>query len=96
MSTVVVAHAYAKMGKRVDVEQQVSHLRDLSNTRYVRSYYLASIYASLGDKDKAFEELEKSFRERDCYLGRAAVDPFMDPLREDPRFNGLMKRMGLK
>ncbi|PWT88215.1 MAG: hypothetical protein C5B55_13490 [Blastocatellia bacterium] len=91
----VIAQAYAKQGKRTEAEQQISLLRELAKTRYVRSYYLASIYATLGDKDKAFAELERSFDERDCYLGRMSVDPFMDPLRDDPRFKNLLKRMNL-
>lgn len=95
MSVVVLAHAYAKMDKKKESEEQISVLRNLAKTRYIRSYYIASIYATLGDKDNAFAELERSFEERDCYLGRAAVDPFMDPLRDDPRFKDLMKRMKL-
>jgi TolB-like protein/lipoprotein NlpI len=95
MSAVVIAQAYANQGKRVEAEQQISLLRELAKTRYVRPYYIASIYAALGDKDKAFAELEESFGERDCYLGRLTVDPFMDPLRDDPRFKSLLKRMNL-
>ena len=95
MSAVVIAQAYANQSKRVEAEQQVSVLRELAKTRYVRPYYIASIYAALGDKDKAFAELEASFAERDCYLGRLTVDPFMDPLRDDPRFKSLLKRMNL-
>ena len=88
--------AFAKQGKRAEAEEQIRLLRELSKTRYIRPYYLASIYATLGDKDKAFAELERSFTERDCYLGRLTVDPFMDPLRDDPRFKELRKRMGLQ
>ena len=66
MSVVVLAHAYAKQGKRAETEQQISSLRDLAKTRYIRPYFFASIYAALGDKDNAFAELEKSFAERDC------------------------------
>jgi TolB-like protein/Flp pilus assembly protein TadD len=95
LSMVVLAHAYAKQGKRSEAEHQISSLRDLGKTNYIRSYYIASIYAALGDKDKAFAELERSFEERDCYLGRISVDPFMDPLRDDPRFKNLTKRMNL-
>jgi tetratricopeptide (TPR) repeat protein len=95
MSLVVIAQAYANQGKKAEAEQQISLLRELAKTRYVRPYYIASIYAALGDKDKAFAELERSFAERDCYLGRITVDPFMDPLRDDPRFKSLMKRMNL-
>jgi TolB-like protein/Tfp pilus assembly protein PilF len=96
ISVVALAHAYAKQGKRAETEQQISSLRTLANTRYIRPYFFASIYATLGDKDSAFAELEKSFAERDCYLGRITVDPFMDPLRDDPRFKSLMKRMNLE
>ncbi len=95
LAAVVSGVAYAKEGKRAEAEQQISMLRELANTRYIRPYYIAQIYAALGDKDKAFAELEKSFVERDCYLSRMTVDPFMDPLRDDPRFAGLLKRMGL-
>jgi len=95
LADVVVGQAYAKQGKKAEAEEQISRLRELSKTRYVRPYYLASIYATLGDKDKAFAELDRSFAERDCYLGRVTVDPFMDPLRGDPRFKDLMKRMNL-
>lgn len=95
MSAVVIAQAYANQGKTAEAEQQISQLRELSKTRYVRPYYLASIYAALSEKDKAFAELERSFAERDCYLGRISVDPFMDPLRDDPRFKSLTQRMNL-
>ena len=95
LSIVVLGHAYAKMGKRADAEKQIAELRDLAKTRYIRPYYIASIYGALGDKDAAFAELEKSFQERDVYLNRVNGDPFMDPLRDDPRFADLLKRIGL-
>ena len=95
LSVVVLGHAYAKMGRRADAEQQIAELRDLAKNRYIRPYYIASIYAALGDKDAAFAELERSFQERDVYLNRINGDPFMDPLRSDPRFADLLKRLGL-
>ena len=95
MSLVVLGHAYAKQGKRAEAELQISRYRELANTQYLRPYYLASIFATLGDKDKAFAELEKSLAERDCYLPRIVADPFMDPLRDDPRFKSILKRMNL-
>ena len=79
LSLVVLGHAYAKMGKRAEAEQQIAELKDLAKTRYVRPYYIASIYAALGDKDNAFAEMERSFEERDVYLNRINSDPFMDP-----------------
>ncbi|HSB28595.1 MAG TPA: protein kinase, partial [Pyrinomonadaceae bacterium] len=95
VSVVVIAYADAKQGKRTEALQQISLLRELGKTRYVRSYYLAGIYAALGDKDQAFAELERSVADRDCYLGRISVDPMMDPLRSDPRFKAILKTMNL-
>jgi len=95
LAIVVLGHAYARMGRRADAEQQIAQLQDLAKTRYIRPYYIASIYAALGDKDNAFAELERSFQERDVYLNRINGDPFMDPLRQDPRFADLLKRMGM-
>ena len=95
LSVVALGHAYAKMGRRADAEQQIAMLRDLTMTRYVRPYYIGSIYAALGDKSKAFAELERSFEERDVYLNRVNSDPFMDPLRDDARFKDLLKRLNL-
>ena len=95
MSAVVVAQAFAKQGKRTEAEQQIALLHELSRTRYVRPFYLASIYATLGDKDKAFAELERSVAEKDCYLDRILMDPFMDPLRDDPRFKNILKTLNL-
>jgi TolB-like protein/Flp pilus assembly protein TadD len=95
-SHVVTGIALAKQGKRTEAQQQISSLLELSKKRYVRPYFIAVIYAALGDKDAAFGQLERSFAERDCYLPRAAPDPFMDPLRDDPRFADLLKRINLK
>ena len=53
------------------------------------------IYVGLGDKDHAFVELEKSFNERSYYVPLLSVDPLMDPLRDDPRFVDLLKRVGV-
>lgn len=95
VSVVVAAYAYAKQGKRAEAEHQIALLHDLSKTRYIRSYYVAGVYAALADKDKAFAELERSLDERDCYLSRIQVDPMMDPLRSDPRFKHILQMMKL-
>lgn len=52
-------------------------------------------YVGLGDKESAFAELEKGYKAHDWFLQRLKTDPFMDPLRDDPRFNDLVKRIGL-
>ncbi len=87
--------AYAKAGRRQEAEQIISRYREMAKTHYVMSYHIAVIYAALGDKDKAFAELEKAFEEHDYLLPRINVEPFLDPLRDDPRFKDLARRMGL-
>jgi hypothetical protein len=52
--------------------------------------------ARLGDKDKAFEYLEKAYQQRNPLLYLLQVEPTLDPLRDDPRFDELVKRVGLK
>ena len=59
------------------------------------NYWVAILYAALGDKDAAFAELEKAYQAYDWNISRLRVDPFMDPLSDDPRFKDLMKRIGL-
>jgi serine/threonine-protein kinase len=88
-------YAYAKTGRRDKAEEAIKRLRDLEKTEPVDSYSFAMVYVGLGDKDKAFVELEKSFNERGYYVPLLSVDPLMDPLRDDPRFADLIKRIGL-
>ena len=88
-------YAYAKSGRRHEAEEVIKKFKDISKTQYVVSRDVAAIYAALGDKDKAFAELEKSFEERDWNLPLLKVDPSMDPLRDDPRFKEMLKRLNL-
>ena len=91
----VGAYAYAKSGRRHEAEELINRFRDIAKTQYVMSYRIANIYAALGDKDKAFAELEKAFVDHDWELHRLKVDPLMDPLRDDPRFKEMLKRLNL-
>jgi CO dehydrogenase nickel-insertion accessory protein CooC1 len=54
------------------------------------------IYAGLGDKEKAFEWLDRAYEDRADYMVYLNVDPRFDPLREDERFQQLLQRIGLK
>ncbi len=91
----LTGYAYAKSGRRHEAEEAIKRFRDIAKTHYVMSYYIARIYAGLGDKEKAFIELEKAFAERDWELHRLKVDPLMDPLRDDPRYKDMLKRLNL-
>ncbi|MEJ7701160.1 MAG: tetratricopeptide repeat protein [Pyrinomonadaceae bacterium] len=63
----------------------------------MRSYFLeACLTAHTGDKDKTFEYLEKSFQRREWGIPYLQIDPSLDTLRDDPRFDELVRRIGLK
>jgi hypothetical protein len=59
----------------------------------VGTYEIALVYAGLGEKDQAFEWLEKAYEAHDKGLIYLKVDPPVDPLRSDPRFQDLLRRM---
>jgi len=93
-SAAALAHAYATTGRRAKAREIVDELQRRSRTSYVSSYMIATIYAGLGDKDKAFEFLEKAYQERSSdlpYFLRS--DLRVDSLRSDQRFKDLLNRM---
>ncbi len=87
--------AYASAGKKAPARDVLVQLNGASEIRYVAPFFLASIHAALGDKDKAFSLLEKAYQEHDSYLVRLKIAREMDPLRSDPRFERLLQRMNL-
>ena len=87
--------AYAKAGRSEKAEEMITRFRELAKTQYVPTCRIASIYAALGDKEKAFAELQKSFEVRDWELFRLNADPYWSPLRDDPRFKEMLKRLNL-
>jgi len=93
-----LGYIYAMAGRRADVQKVLDQLNDLSKQKYVAAGFRALIYVGL-DKDKAFEWLEKGYEER-LVVGDATndikVDPVYDPLRSDPRFTDLLRRMNLQ
>jgi tetratricopeptide (TPR) repeat protein len=94
--TAGLAHAYATAGQRANAEKILRDLLQKSKTSYVSPYMIATIYAGLGAKDKAFEFLEKAYQERSPdipYFLKA--DLRIDNLSSDPRFQDLLRRVGL-
>ena len=90
-----LAHAYTAMGKRADAEKILNDLLQKSETTYVSPYMIATIYAGLGDKNKAFHFLEKAYQDRSPdipYFLKADIR--LDSLRSDPRFKDLLRRVG--
>ena len=91
-----LAHAYAVIGRRADAEKILADMLRQSQDRYVSPYMLATIYAGLGNKAKAFEMLDKAVGERSPdVVWNLKVDPRLDSLRPDPRFQVVSERVGL-
>ena len=59
------------------------------------AYHVAAIYGALGDTDEAFEWLDRAYEERSPWIGYMNVDPRLDPLRSDPRFDALLRKARL-
>jgi serine/threonine protein kinase/tetratricopeptide (TPR) repeat protein len=70
-------------------------LTKLAKQKYVPSYFFAGIHIGLGEDDRAIEFLEKSYEERSHWLVYLHIDPSMDSLRSNPRFQNLLQRVGL-
>ena len=88
-----LGHAYAAAGKRNEALRILADLNERRKTAYVSPYDIAVIHVALGEKDQAFEWLEKAYQERAAPIVVLKVDPRLDPLRSDPRFQGLLRRM---
>ena len=90
-----LAHSYGKAGKAKEALQILDELTELAKCKYVASYFFAGIYIGLGESDRALEYLEKSYEEHSHWLIYLHIDPGMDDLRNDPRFQDLLRRVGL-
>jgi TolB-like protein/Tfp pilus assembly protein PilF len=85
----------AKMGKASEAREVLETLQVISKERYVPPYAMALIHAGLSESDKSFEWLDRALEVRDVHLIFLPVDPKWDALREDLRFNDLIKRCKL-
>jgi serine/threonine-protein kinase len=92
-SIALLGYAYALTGKRRAAEEALKELKALANERYVSAFPIAWVYMGLGDKDRAFEWLEKAYEERAGRLVHLKVLRAFDPLRSDARFEDLMRRL---
>ncbi len=88
-----LARAYAASGKSSETIKLLSDLEKRSNSIYSHGSEIAVIYAALGDADQAMNWLEKSYQER--FNPGVLLRPGFDSLRSDPRFQDLVRRIGL-
>ena len=91
-----LGYAYATAGGKAEAQRVLDKLDTLSRQKFVPPWSQAIIFSGLGEKDKFFEWMEKSFEGRDTRLLFIKVDPIYDPLRSDPRFADLLHRMNLQ
>jgi eukaryotic-like serine/threonine-protein kinase len=87
--------ASALKGDRKTAEQMIAELDTLSKKQWVEPYFYAIVYAGLGEKDRAFAELDKAYAARSWYMAVIGVDAKLDNIRSDPRFAKLQAEVGL-
>jgi serine/threonine protein kinase/Tfp pilus assembly protein PilF len=92
----MLAYAYAAAGRRGEALKILDEQKRLAKQRYVSPYNFAIIYTGLGDKDRAFEWLAKAIEERTLIIHHLKSRPLFDPLRSDPRYADLLRRMNLE
>jgi len=94
---VALAHAYSALDKRAEAEKILRDLERKAKHSSASSYTMATIYAGLGENDKAFEFLEKVYSEKSLDISWfLQSDLLLDSLRPDPRFQSLVRRIGLR
>jgi adenylate cyclase len=89
-----LARVYGLSGNKTEAETILNQLKELSKQRYVSAYSFALVYIGLGNKEEALRWLEKSYQDRaGSDIGWIRVDPLLDPLRDDPRFESLAEKV---
>ncbi len=91
-----MAYACAKAGKSAEARAFLKKLQERSKRGYVPAYDLAVVHLALGEKEAALQWLQRAYDEHDWGLIVLAVEPRLDPLRSDPRFQGLLRKVGLQ
>ena len=88
-----LGYIYGVAGKKEKALEILNYYLEQSKKEFVWPSNIAFIYIGLGEKDKAFEWLEKTYEQREAFLDLLKVEPMYDSLRSDPRFQDLLERM---
>jgi TolB-like protein/Tfp pilus assembly protein PilF len=88
-------HALAVSGDAAGARRALADLQQAAQSRYVSSLYFAAIYMGLGEKSTALGWLDRAYQERNDRLVYLGVDPIADPLRSEPRFTQLLRKIGI-
>ncbi len=95
LSTIALAHADAVQGRAAEARKTLQQLKQMARRRYVPATYFGILYAALGDRAQSFRYLEKAYKERADGLTFLNVEPLVDELRADVRFQKLVRKIGL-
>ena len=87
--------AYGHLGDQAAARKMIARLQEASKHHYVSAFDMATVFAGIGDPDTAFHWLEKAYAQRESQMAFLNITRRMDPLRSDPRFADLLRRMGL-
>jgi TolB-like protein/Tfp pilus assembly protein PilF len=90
-----LGHAHALAGSRTEAQEYLARLERDAGRRYVSPYFIALVHVGLGDTDEAFHWLDTACEHRSDWLVHLKIEPALDPLRSDPRFGKLVRRVGL-
>jgi TolB-like protein/DNA-binding winged helix-turn-helix (wHTH) protein/Tfp pilus assembly protein PilF len=92
----LLVYAYAQSGRRADALRLLAELQRRKKTGYVPTAAFVKAYLGVGDYNRAFFWLEEAYKEQSNILLFLKVHPIFDPIRNDPRFTDLSRRVGLK
>ena len=92
----ILVRAYAHAGRRADALRLLEQLKARRRKGYVPAAAFVNAYLGLGDNEQAFFWLEEAYREKSNILQFVKVHPYFDPIRSDPRFADLVRRVGLE
>ncbi len=92
-TSLALGWVYAAAGRRSEAESILNSYKRLSTKEYVDSYMLGTVYSALGDKEQAFKSLERARQDHSGGLTFLKVDPYWEPLRSDPRYAEMLRKM---
>jgi tetratricopeptide (TPR) repeat protein len=90
-----LAYVYGRSGQQAQARRALEKLEQLNRSQQIDPAVIAWAYIAVGDKDQALAWLEKAYTQHSSALTTLKVEPGYDPLRSDPRFQNLLRRVGL-
>ena len=85
--------AYGMMGRTDEAREVIDTYLERAENEFIFTSFLTFLYAAVGDNDEAFKWLEKTYADKESWLAYLPTEPLFDPLRDDPRFDDLVRRM---